>query len=229
MEVAPLSSARPLGPNASSAAAAEAEAAVAAAAAVQPRVKTLMALSSAKPSGHNTLLGGAIASSGISSSSGKVCNRSSKYGEARRDSDTALMRDVRPELRKEQRGGQDGDRACILDSAGSSSSQAEAELVSTACLALQGVWSGVEALWGLVLSQQSKAQRPDRLVPSAEGARKNGWGGSLLVLLAVQLLAVGCFTHGTGSKRSAGGGLPSSPVSMQLTLCLMQPTACRCN
>ena len=169
MSVAPSSSARPLGPDAHSAAAAEAEAAVAAAAAVQPRVKALMALSSAKPSQHNTLLGGSFACSGISNSSGRV----SKDGETWRDSDTALMRDVQPLLRKDRQVGQGDGETCTLDSGSSSGGQAEAELVSTACLALQGVWSAVEALWGRVLdmSQQGKAYRPDRW-----GSRGGGGG-----------------------------------------------------
>lgn len=138
--------------HAVSAAAAEAETAMKAAAAVRPWVATLMHLSSAKP---GSATNGLAWDSGRSSSSDSGSIGGKKDAGGMRESDTGLTKDARPLLLKQQQARvSSGDDMAVSSATNSSSDtrqELEAQLVSVACLALQGVWSAVEQLWQLVM------------------------------------------------------------------------------
>jgi hypothetical protein len=147
--------------HAVSAAAADAEAAIIAAAAVRPWVASLMQLSSAQPGcGSSTLLGQPRADSN------RTCAVEKGAPAAWRQSDTAQGRDVLSLSHKQQlKNGFSVASAAASSSSSSSNSsktrqELEAQLVSIACLALQGVWSAVEQLWQLVLQGTQVEEDP---------------------------------------------------------------------
>jgi len=145
-----------------SAAAAEAAAAARAAAAVRPAVASLMKLSSAEPGSGSSRLSQPEAVRDSSNTETAIGEGSVKQFKAapQQQSDIKTTRDVSRATSYQQ-------QPLILAASGpsgtsSSSSippqELESELVSTACLALQGVWTAVQQLWELVL-QSSLRER----------------------------------------------------------------------
>jgi hypothetical protein len=85
--------------------------------------------------------------------------------------DAGRLGGSRRQQQQQDRHGLQGVHGNSSSSSSSSSSMtrqdAEAELVATACLALQGVWSAVQQLWGLVLQgvlHEDASLTPDRYV-----------------------------------------------------------------
>lgn len=173
----------------SSAAAVEAAAVVQAAAAIKPAVSRLMQLSSAQPGyGSGSLFGG------LSTPGSSVCrtggsSKPDKGDAASHGADTALARDVSGRAgRLQQQGPHD---ICMRVASSSSSSRTpqdvEADLVATAHLALQGVWSAVQQLWAQALLQPVTGTGGTRLAGRCVCVRWwVGWAGGNALLCCMQ-------------------------------------------
>jgi uncharacterized membrane protein len=109
-----------------------------------------MQLSSAQPGCGSSALLGQPGADSI-----RTCAVYKKAPAACRQSDTSQVRDVQSPLHNQQL--ENGALAASVVASTSSNNSSEtrqeleAQLVSTACLALQGVWSAVVQLWQLVL------------------------------------------------------------------------------
>jgi hypothetical protein len=157
--------------HAVSAAATAAEAAAQAAAKVRPRVASLIQLSSAEiGTGGLLLLGQPKAADSAGDAGSGAFSKGGKLPMGQRNDDTVGAKDA-GRLGGSKRQTQQQEKLVLKKLHGSSSSvtqqEAEAELVSTACLALQGVCSAVQQLWGLILQgvlQEGASPTPDRCV-----------------------------------------------------------------